>query len=160
MATPTFLPLATVTLVTPASSFDFFNITQEYRDIFISIVGNVTTRTGQNLALNGSTSNFTSVWAKGNGSSATSGTTSNAQFGDVWENSTTNLTSGQLHIMDYSATDKHKTVLTRTSNATPNGVEMRAMRWADTSAVNEISLIASGTTWIAGTTATLYGIAG
>jgi hypothetical protein len=160
MATPTYIPLATITLPSPSPSVTFTGISQDYSDLIISVVGNVTARTGQTISLNGSTGGFTWVYALGNGTTASSSTGSNNQFGDVWENSSTNLSSSTIQIMDYSATDKHKTILTRTDNGTPNGAEMRVMRKASTAAVTSVEITASSTTWIAGTKFALFGIHG
>jgi hypothetical protein len=65
-------------------------------------------------------------------------------------------------IMDYSATDKHKTVLNR-SNATTAAqgfaVFAEAWRWANTSAVTSIVVATLYGSWNTGTTFNLYGIA-
>jgi hypothetical protein len=59
--------------------------------------------------------------------------------------------------MDYSATDKHKTVLVR-SNAASTGVEAIAQRWASTAAITSILVFPSTGSWAAGGTFSLYGI--
>lgn len=120
----------------------------------------VVARTGSVINFNSDTTaaNYSGVWMLGNGTSATS-STSTTSFLDVVENSTTNLTTSILQIMDYSATDKHKTVLVRNDNATPNGVEAYAIRWANTAAITKIDLNYSGE-WASGSTFILYGIAG
>jgi hypothetical protein len=62
-----------------------------------------------------------------------------------------------VHIMDYSATDKHKTVLSRANRAS-SGVDAIAGRWASTSAITSIKYFASGRTLDIGSTVALYGI--
>jgi hypothetical protein len=61
-----------------------------------------------------------------------------------------------LQIMDYSATDKHKSALTRTTHTSQSVVEALASRWANTAAIT--SLAVSGGTFNVGSTFALYGI--
>jgi hypothetical protein len=60
--------------------------------------------------------------------------------------------------MDYSATDKHKTVLARHNNSAGE-VSMSAGRWASNTAINSISLkvLPSGS-FNSGATFSLYGV--
>ena len=60
-------------------------------------------------------------------------------------------------LMDYSATDKHKTVLTR-SGTNLDGVEALAGRWANTAAVTSWVILTSSAAFASGTTFALYGI--
>ena len=161
MPTPTYTPLANLTLSSAAASVTFSSISQAYRDLVLVVEGWVTARTTQLITLNADTTdaNYSSVYAYGSGASATSSSGANRWTNEVFENSSTNRSILKLQLMDYSATDKHKTILIRADNAYPNGVEMRAMRWANTAAVTTIALTASGTTWGANTSFALYGIA-
>jgi hypothetical protein len=59
-------------------------------------------------------------------------------------------------IMDYSATDKHKTVLDRW-NRPSAFVFATAGRWADNTAVNTVRLVPTGT-FSVGSTFSLYGV--
>ena len=65
--------------------------------------------------------------------------------------------------MDYSATDKHKSILCRVNNATDNtgntyqGASMIAGRYASTAAITSV-LVDAGTLNV-GTKAYLYGVA-
>ena len=60
-------------------------------------------------------------------------------------------------IMDYSATDKHKTVLTRSDNA-GDRVRAYAGRYASTSAITTVSIgITGGATYSIGSTISIYG---
>jgi hypothetical protein len=62
------------------------------------------------------------------------------------------------HIMDYSATDKHKTVLARSNDASMV-TYASASRWASTNAITSILIDPDSTTQIAvGSTLSLYGI--
>jgi hypothetical protein len=61
--------------------------------------------------------------------------------------------------MDYAATDKHKTVLTR-NNVSGTGVEAQAARWANTAAITSVTVItSSGAGFATGTVISLYGVA-
>jgi hypothetical protein len=61
-------------------------------------------------------------------------------------------------IMDYSATDKHKTVLT-TRILAASYVDRFAQRWANTSAITSMEVFASSNAFAIGSTFSLYGIA-
>jgi hypothetical protein len=99
------------------------------------------------------------VIAQGNGSSATSNATStNLIFFGNSPNSTTNRSNQIAQIMDYSATDKHKSILARTNDATQL-VQMIAGRWANTAGVTTIQVYGSGANMRAGSNISLYGIA-
>lgn len=79
----------------------------------------------------------------------------------------TNTNLGQvatINIMDYSATDKHKTTLIRNGKqgGSNDGVEAIAGRWANTAAITSLeifSITGGGITFSAGSTFALYGIA-
>jgi hypothetical protein len=60
--------------------------------------------------------------------------------------------------MDYSATDKHKTILSR-ANVAGTFTMALAGRWANTSAINQVSIFRTGQTFSSGSVLSLYGIA-
>jgi hypothetical protein len=64
-----------------------------------------------------------------------------------------------FNIMDYSATDKHKTILSRSNDKSGDAVWANANRWASTNAVTSIEVY-TGTarSYTSATTVTLYGI--
>jgi hypothetical protein len=103
------------------------------------------------LRFNGSTTNYTRVNMEGTGSSTNSGTSSSNNIAAL-AGPSLNI----IQIMDYSATDKHKTNLLRA-----NGSEARAdaARWADTSAITSVSIVPFTGSLLTGMTASLYGIA-
>jgi hypothetical protein len=89
-----------------------------------------------------------------------SGPTSNADtrtYGLLTTGDTTADTFTIAQVMDYSATDKHKTFLVR-SNITANNTAAHAVRWANTAAITTVAVEAISTTWAVGTTFGLYGI--
>ena len=90
-----------------------------------------------------------------------SGPTSNTDtrtYGLLTTGDTTADTFTIAQVMDYSATDKHKTFLVR-SNIPANNVAAHAVRWANTAAITTVAVEAISTTWAVGTTFALYGIA-
>jgi hypothetical protein len=92
----------------------------------------------------------------GNGSSAIS-------FSQSLSFTNTNFISSSqgvntVQVMDYSATDKHKTLLARASYA-GNQAQAAAARWASTSAITSITLFMdAGRSFATGTTFSLYGV--
>ena len=159
MPTSTYDLIASNVLGSSAASVTFSSISGSYRDLVIVITGGVTSRTGQYMTLNSDTTdaNYSWVRATGTGAATQSGSsTADRSISEIIENAANNLVI--IQIMDYSATNKHKSSLIRSNNASPNGVEMRALRWASTNAITSINLEAVGTTWLSGTSFHLYGI--
>jgi len=163
MATPTYTLIDSTVLGSAASSVTFSSITQDYRDLVLvmnaktTIASNDATR----IQINGDTgSNYFGVMMYGNGSSTGSTSFSSRGYWYVEE-----LTGGPslndsiwiAQFLDYSATDKHKTMLYRWNEASVN-VEAGAKRWASTSAITSISLDPEAYDFAAGSTFYLYGI--
>jgi hypothetical protein len=69
----------------------------------------------------------------------------------------TTQTNNIIQIMDYSATDKHKTILSR-YNSPSASLQMAAERWANTSAITSIYCGMKTGTMSSGTTLSLYGV--
>lgn len=155
--TPTYDLIATTTLAASSSSVSFASVPQGYRDLVL--VASTTTTGEDGIQVNGDTgSNYSTVQMRGNGSA-----TGSVSFTDTLIAPSTQISvpSGTLkqwsiQIMDYSATDKHKTFLTRFGSASVQ-VQAQANRWANTSAITSIRIM--NATYDAGSTFTLYGIA-
>jgi hypothetical protein len=158
MPTPTYTPLATVTLGTTASSVTFSSIPATYRDLILISRPIATSGTIEGyLRFNSDTgSNYSRVIMFGTGSSTGSNAATDTNIGLVDAiTSGTNIAS--IQIMDYSATDKHKTCLGRRSFPT-DSVAAAAYRWANTAAITTVSITASASTYAAGSTFNLYGV--
>jgi hypothetical protein len=168
MGVPTYQPIANITLGSSATSVTFSNITQQYRDLVlvVNIVGvtGTPTATGSGMRVNNdSGANYFEVAMAGTGSSALSDTQTNQIFLPLStaEGSVPSVTI--VNFMDYSATDKHKTILQRGSRPDAQ-VNARAQRWGLSSAIHTINLFAPdfiiGTqdTWNTGSSFALYGI--
>ena len=161
MPTPTYTALANITLGSSASSVTFSSIPATYRDLVLVHAGTTSNASVNTILarLNGdSGSNFFQVAMTGDGSATSSFTFTGtgvsaglSRSNEVSVNTTT--------IMDYSATDKHKTALSRHNNSA-TAVRAAATRWANTAAVTSIVLVMdTGATFSSGTTFALYGIA-
>ena len=159
MPTPTYTPLATVTLASSAASVTFSSIPATYRDLILVYNGTVNIGATSAIRFNGdSGSNYNEVQMYGVGSgSGTSSSSSNQTSLNVGYPGT-GLTQISLAILDYSATDKHKTTLSRSDNAAVV-TSAHAGRWASTSALTSISFSTTGViTYAAGSTFSLYGV--
>jgi hypothetical protein len=163
MPTNTYTPLATVTLGGSDSEIVFSSIPATYRDLILVINGKASVPGADSAVMrfNSDTgSNYSNVRMVGTGSSATSyaDTAAFAYIG-IPTNSSTAF-SIITQIMDYSATDKHKTLLSRHGQA-DGWVTAHAGRWANTTAITSVSvLVPTGSTWTyqTGMTMSLYGV--
>ena len=152
----TYTLIDSVTLTSSASSVTFSSIPAG-GDLVLVVSCRPTGTAADDLVMqfNGDASNGSRVLMLGDGSATSSGTSSNmiAQFNDELQNEV-----GISNIMDYSATDKHKTVLTRTNAVGAGYVTALAQRWASNSAITSINL-AYSVDIQAGSTFHLYNIA-
>ena len=162
MPTPTYTPLATLTLASATSSVTFSNIPATYRDLILITDGSLASANEFRLRFNSDTgSNYPKVIAQG----FTGGTFSVALTSTSivpWDPNNLEANSRfaiLANVMDYSATDKHKTALIRTNgraDTTPL-VSMAAGRWANTAAINSVN-VSSGANFNIGSTFSLYGV--
>jgi hypothetical protein len=149
--------LGNTTLATASSSVTFSSIPSGYKDLVLVLsVATTSGTTRADIQFNNDTgSNYSYVYMRGDGSASSSAAT-----GETKTYAGLVLNGGQgvfvSEIMDYSATNKHKTMLTR-SNPSNYGVWAFANRWANTSAINQIELL-SGATYPAGSTFRLLGV--
>jgi hypothetical protein len=151
MALQSTTALATVTLQAATPTVTFSGIPNTYRDLILNV--NYTGSSAAALVFlrfNDDTANYSRVVAY----PTASATATNLIVGAVYGTKRTLVTT---QILDYSSTDKHKTVLDRYGNAENSEVAMTAGRWASLTAVNKISLIPENGTFAAGSTFSLYG---
>lgn len=156
MPSATYTPLANITLGSSAASVTFSSISQAYRDLVLVCAGTSASNSNWQLRLNSDTANYSTVYMLGAGSgSGSSGTDTLLLGGGIG----TSLSQSTFQIMDYSATDKHKTVLNRTDKV-DDATYAWANRWASTSAVTSVLVrCANGANFSTGSTFALYGIA-
>jgi hypothetical protein len=155
MPTPTYTPLATVTLGSSANSVTFSSIPATYRDLILvaDVIG--TGSSTASLVLNNDTTstNYNRVVFLGYGTTTEAGAfNSNIALAI----NTSGRTLGIFQIQDSSATDKHKTTLYRVEDTDAETV-MGAMRWSNTAAVTSVRLSTAGN-FASGSKFDLYGI--
>jgi hypothetical protein len=155
----TYTPIATTTLGSAQTNVVFSSIAGTYTDLVIVFNGSITTGFDAiGLRFNGDTgSNYSRTFLAGNGSAASSGRDSNVtsiQIGIMGTDNSNDI----FQIFKYANTTTYKTALARgnsASNSTRAGVGL----WRNTAAITEVSLTAGSSTFISGSTFTLYGIA-
>jgi hypothetical protein len=156
LPTNTYTPLATVTLGGTDSDITFSSIPSTYRDLVLVVNGKTTAGVALYARFNSdsTSANYPRVGIAGYGSTAASfsGTEPGIQAAFL-----TTANTWILNVMDYSATDKQKTVLSRLSQDTSE-VNAIATRWANTAAITSVQFITASSTFAAGTTFSLYGV--
>jgi hypothetical protein len=160
MATPTYDLIDSEVLASAASSVTFTSIPGTYRDLILvtGFLGNGGDSFG-NIQINSDTgSNYNIVNAVGNGTSASSAAATTTNIA-IAGSTTTIRNLSIVQFMDYSVTDKHKSILLR-ANLSSDDTRMVAARWANTAAVTSIQINAVSNNFAAGSTFYLYGIAG
>jgi hypothetical protein len=161
MPTPTYVRMATVSLSGATSSLTFSSIPATYRDLIVVFLGAGSTDLEGRIRLNSDTgSNYNYVRMSGSGSAATSTSATSQTSGFVSaiaKATTTGALQLNINIMDYSATDKHTTIISRADQAA-NGTEAFANRWANTAAVTSVQILTSTGNFAAGSTFSLYGV--
>ena len=164
MPTPTYTLIDSTVLGSSASSVTFSGISATGKGDLVLIAEYYSTGTSTSLRprFNSDTgSNYSYVYAAGNGSSATSFA---ATLDYLRTTSFDVATASSPHfaiiqIMDYSATDKHKSVLVRGNQTqTYPGAGAIAGRWANTNAITQIDCNTNGTDFAAGSSFYLFQI--
>jgi hypothetical protein len=152
-----YVALATVTLGSAASTVTFSSIPATFKDLIVIVNGTTSTGINGSVYFNSDTTaaNYPYVRMWGDGSSPASSSGNN-----IWYDMQTNRTMLRIQIMDYSATDKHKTSLSRWDTA-QNLTGATAVRWANTNAINTLQFkdTNNAATFSVGTTFSLYGVA-
>jgi len=161
MPTPTYTPLANITLGSAAQTITFSSIPNTYRDLIFVFQGAANASVSGQIRFNGNTAtnyNFQRMTGDGSAASAASRTAQTAgAFSQNALATTTSALHSAINIFDYATTDKHKTFLARANNAA-NGTEAIAGRWASNNAITSVQLISNSSTWAVGTTVALYGV--
>ena len=158
--TPTNVLLNQIELSSSASSILFSDIPQGYGDLVVVAHIDGSTQTELYIRFNENTSiTYSSVRMQGSGSVAgynTHSSTSGMRLvgnGDI----VTNFShTAIIQLNDYSATDKHKNVLSRTGSTI--GVDACSGRWQSTTAINSVMLYPAAGTFETNSTFSLYGV--
>jgi hypothetical protein len=163
----TMIPLANVTLSSAASSITFGSIPTSVngvalRDLYLVVNGTFSVSAQPLLTRinnNTSGSNHTSVVMLGESSGAISAAYTN----DFWFISAGNMGTGNfvatIQLMDYSATDKHKSALSRNNYGSAGSVQAAAHRFASTNAITTVQVFVGTGLFAIGSTFALWGIA-
>jgi hypothetical protein len=155
MPTPTYTPLATVTLGSTSNSVTFSSIPATYRDlVLVSVIDTAASSSRIEVQANSVTSGYPVVIAFNTSSQTLTGTGLYHGYTEAAERCTSIMT-----IMDYSATDKHKTALNRHGTLTTSLVMMAASRFASNDAITSLKVMNFSTVdFSAGSTFNLYGV--
>jgi hypothetical protein len=155
----TYEPIATTTLGSAQSTVTFSSIPATYTDIIAVINGKTTGPVSVDMRLNNDTStNYSFTRIVGNGSSASSSRGSSDTKMQI--NSGSSDTEREIIIMqllNYSNSTTFKTALVRANNAGQSTSAFAGL-YRSTSVINRIDFLATGTTFVVGSTFTLYGI--
>lgn len=162
----TYTPIQTTTLGSAQSTVALNSIPTTYTDLILVVNTRFTGGGGASviqLQFNGDTAtNYSYTTMNGSGTSVTSAratTQSNAALGLAIDTANEWCPS-IFHLMNYANTTTYKTVLSR-SGVASDRVRFQAGLWAKTpEAITSILLLNNGaTTFVSGSTFTLYGIA-
>ena len=165
MPTPTYDLIGSTTLGTAATNISFTSIPNSYKDLIVIFDTTKATAGADSLNFrlnNDSSSIYNGVIMEANGSLTNARLYSNSGDGVMnWNYSIVNSTTrglAILQLMDYSATDKHKTILAR-SGSSSTAIAAAAVRYATTSAISSIQFFTGGGSTLAiGTSIYIYGI--
>lgn len=154
-------PLANITLSATQATVTFSSISSAYRDLMLVMVPIATGSVPVlNIAINSDAgANYSAVNMVGNGTSATSSTTTLSAFQPSYgvAVNTAADTVIRCDFLDAFATDKHKAILVR-HQSVAYGVAASAHRWASTSAITSLTLSTNPGSFAAGSTFALYGV--
>ena len=157
--------IATITVgAAGAASIEFTAIPNTFTDLMILISGR-SALSGSNymtIAMNGSTSTFTGRGIFGSGSGTGSFTSPSNYAG---ENAVTSYTAGtfgntSIYISNYagSTSKTYSGEGVGETNASQAFQSVFMGLWSTSSAITSVSLTPISTTWLEGSTATLYGV--
>jgi hypothetical protein len=157
----TYDKIAAQTLGSNAASVTFSSIPATYTDLVLIVVGTRNNASSDLLRyrLNGDTgTNYSRTYLLGDGSSASSGRSTNQSAGAYAGDMNNAVISNHIiHFMNYSNTTTFKTMLSR-GNKSDAYTESEVNLWRNTSAINQIVLSVGSSDFLAGCTFTLYGI--
>jgi hypothetical protein len=162
---PTFTQIGSAVVVGGAgqSSIDFSSIPSTYTDLVlkVSVRWSNAGPDGFNISFNGSTSSFTCRFLEGSGSAATSSTGTRLIGGLEGTGYTANtFGSVDVYIPNYagSTNKSYSSDSVTENNATQAFSQIIAGIWANTAAINQITLAPSSGTFVQYSTAYLYGV--
>lgn len=152
------IPLQNIILVSTATSVTFGSIPATMRDL--KIVVNAATSTQGNLQIrvnNDSGNNYSQVRmsAYNGGTNSTSIITNSLVTNVATGLQPTSRATNIYEILDYSATDKHKSIICRAGHS--DEIDLIVARWANTAAITSVTIL-PGSTFAVGSSFSLYGV--
>jgi hypothetical protein len=165
MPTQTYTPIARQVLESTTGNVTFSFIPSTYTDLVLVTNGAVTSGTanwvfqvGDGSIDTGSNYSELNLWGTGAAAQAARGDSqTNILLNSYGYLDTVFRANVICNIMNYSNTTTYKNILTRANNS-DNGVHVGVGLWRSTSAINTIKIAASASTFVIGSTFTLYGI--
>lgn len=158
----TYESIATQTLGSATASVTFSSIPSTYTDLVVIINAKGTGSSYLFIQFNGDTTNaYSNTLLTGYAGSALSGRDTSAnQIGPAWAGASLSgvWTNAIFNIQNYKNTTTNKTVLTR-FNSTDSEVTAGVGLWRNTAAINSVRIYTSTSSYDAGSTFSLYGIA-
>jgi len=157
----TYQPIASTTLGSAASSITLSSIPSTYTDLRLVFVLKNTSADNPIVRLNSdSGTNYSLTQIRGNGSAAQSSRGSNTSETILGYNTASQWTFNTLDFFSYTASTNKTFLITTSEDANGSGNTYSIVSlYRSTSAISTITLSNfSGNTFVAGTTATLYGI--
>jgi hypothetical protein len=153
-----YTPITSQTLSSAAASVTFSSIAQGYTDLVLVFNGAITTGLDAiGIRANNDTgNNYSRTVLSGDGSSASSFNEANVSSMQIGLMGTENSNT-IFQIQNYSNATTYKTFLSR-ANSPSNRVRACVGLWRSTVAINRLDFIAPTSTFISGSTFTLYGI--
>tara|TARA_R110000764_G_scaffold223029_1_gene311821 strand:+ start:219 stop:710 length:492 start_codon:yes stop_codon:yes gene_type:complete len=141
MATSTYTLIDSVTLASSAASVTFSGISATGKGDLVVVINSLADAGTTNFTMrfNGATTGYTSVTAYGDGTTAASYSSSSNLDLMAFGGATTAPSLVTATVLDYSATNKHKSVLSRGDRGDKQA-SMSAGRWADTAAVTSLTV--------------------
>lgn len=159
----TYVAIASTTLTGTASSVTFSSIPSTYTDlVLVCNLGSTSALQAIIMRANGDTgSNYSYRTVRGNGSAGSSEQQSNQTQVRIAVAVDTSTGAGDeniiTHIMSYSNTTTFKTFIGR-ANQAGTATETNVSMWRSTSAINQLDIGLTGSTFVSGSTFNLYGI--
>lgn len=157
----TYTTIATTTLTTATASVTFSSIPGTYTDLFLATLWGPTTGDDLYLQFNGDTgANYSTTWVGGNGTGAFSGRKTNdngIQPRTPANQPSTVTTIYNVNIMNYSNSANYKTAISRYNYASA-WTEADVGVWRNVSTITSLTFKCNASTFVAGSTFTLYGI--
>jgi hypothetical protein len=164
----TFELIASYSATGSVSSIDFNSIPGTYTDLVLKVsLRNALADVWDNadIAFNGSTTTYTNLQLRGNGTTATSAKSTTQPAVNYWHvvsNSATASTFGnaEIYIPNYTGSNNKSVSIDSVTeqNATSSAATLTAGLWANSAAITSIKITGNGSNFVQYSTAYLYGV--